>query len=69
MFLTYILVILILTVTTFVFANSMFNPSIAYGKNKAISNTIAGNIEQPPSHHHLLFNNPLLTQIKPHSKI
>jgi S1-C subfamily serine protease len=50
MFSTYILVILILTVTTFVFANSMLNPSIAYGKNKAMSNTIAeNNLEQPPS--------------------
>ena len=28
----------------------MLNPSIAYGKNKAMSNTIAGNnLEQPPS--------------------
>jgi S1-C subfamily serine protease len=49
-FSTYILVILILTVTTFVFANSMLNPSVAYGKNKAISNTIAeNNLEQPSS--------------------
>ena len=49
-FSTYILVILILAVTTFVFANSMLNPSIAYGKNKAISNIIAGNnLEQPSS--------------------
>jgi S1-C subfamily serine protease len=48
-FSAYKLVILILTVTTFVFANSMLNPSIAYGKNKAMS-TIAGNtLEQPPS--------------------
>ena len=46
---TYVLVILILTVTTFVFANSMLNPSIAYGKNKAISNSIAENLEQPSS--------------------
>jgi S1-C subfamily serine protease len=46
----YLLVILILTVTTFVFANSMLNPSVAHTKNKAISNTIAGNtLEQPPS--------------------
>jgi S1-C subfamily serine protease len=46
----YILVILILAVTTFVFANCMLNPSIAYGKNKAMSNTIAeNNLEQPPS--------------------
>ncbi len=49
MFSTYILVILILTVTAFVFTNSILEPSIAYGKNKAISNTIAGNIEQPSS--------------------
>ena len=49
-FSTYILVILILTVTTFVFANSMLNPSIAHGKNKAMSNTIAeNNLEQPLS--------------------
>jgi S1-C subfamily serine protease len=57
-FSTYILVILILAVTTFVVANSietnMLNPSIAYGKNKAfsksISNIIAGNnLEQPSS--------------------
>ena len=49
-FSTYILVILILAVTTFVFANSMLNPSIAYDKNKAISNTKAGNtLEQPSS--------------------
>ena len=46
-FSTYILVILILT--TFVFANSMLYPSIAYSKNKAISNTIAGNTEQASS--------------------
>jgi S1-C subfamily serine protease len=46
----YILVILILAVTTFVFANSMLNPSIAHGKNKAMSNTTAeDNLEQPPS--------------------
>ncbi len=46
-FSTYILVILILAVTTFVFA-SMLNPSIAYGKNKAVLNTKAGNnLEQP----------------------
>src|SRR5215813_10085880 len=45
MFLTYILVILILTVTTFVFTNSIHNPSIAYGKvfSKSISHTTAGN--------------------------
>jgi S1-C subfamily serine protease len=49
MFSTYILVLLILAVTTFVFANSTLNPSIAYGKNKAISNTIAGNILEQPS--------------------
>jgi S1-C subfamily serine protease len=49
MFSTYILVILILAVTTFVFANSMLNPSIAHGKNKAISNTIAGNTLERPS--------------------
>jgi S1-C subfamily serine protease len=49
MFSTYILVILILTATTFVFTNSMLKSSIAYGKNKAISNTIAGNSEQPSS--------------------
>ena len=57
-FSTYILVILILAVTTFVVANSietnMLNPSIAYGKNKtfskSISNIIAGNnLEQPSS--------------------
>ena len=42
----YMLVILILTVTTFVFANCMLNPSIVYGKNKPMSNTIA----EPPSH-------------------
>jgi len=46
MFSTYILVILVLTVTTFVFTNSMFKPSIAYGK---ILNTIAGNTEQSSS--------------------
>jgi hypothetical protein len=54
----YILVILILAVTTFVFANSietnMLNPGIAYGKNKvfskSISYTTAGNnLEQPSS--------------------
>ena len=54
----YILVILILAVTTFVFANSietnMLNSSIAYGKNKvfskSISDTTAGNtLEQPSS--------------------
>ena len=44
------LVILILNVTTIVFANSMLNPSIAYGKNKAMSDTIAeNNLEQPSS--------------------
>ena len=45
MFSTYILVILILTVTTFVFTNSIHNPSIAYGKvfSKLISHTTAGN--------------------------
>ena len=53
-FSTYILVILILTVTTFVFANIMLNPSIAYGKNnvfsKSILYTIAGNnLAQPSS--------------------
>ena len=49
-FSTYILVILILNVTTFVFANSMLNPSIAYGKNKAMSDAIAeNNLEQTSS--------------------
>jgi S1-C subfamily serine protease len=54
-FSTYILVILILAVTTFVFANSIvLNPSLAYGKNKVFSKsilyTIAGNnLEQPSS--------------------
>jgi S1-C subfamily serine protease len=53
-FSTYILVILILTVTTFVFANIMLDPSIAYGKNnvfsKSILYTIAGNnLAQPSS--------------------
>lgn len=45
MFSTYILVILILTVTTFVFTNCTHNPSIAYGKvfSKSISYTTAGN--------------------------
>ena len=52
MFSTYILVILILTVTTFVFTNSIHNPSIAYGKvfSKSISYTVAANnLEQPSS--------------------
>ena len=48
-FSTYILAILILTVTTSVFVNSMLNPSIAYGKNKAISKTITENNLQQPS--------------------
>ncbi|HXX96844.1 MAG TPA: S1C family serine protease, partial [Candidatus Bathyarchaeia archaeon] len=57
-FSTYILVILILAVTTFVFANcieaNMLNPSIAYGKNKVFSKSItytiaANNLEQPSS--------------------
>ena len=57
-FSTYILVILILAVTTFVFANcietNMLNPSIVYGKNKVFSKSIsytiaANNLEQPSS--------------------
>ncbi|HXP48894.1 MAG TPA: S1C family serine protease [Bacteroidia bacterium] len=45
MFSTYILVILILTLATFVFTNSIHNPGIAYGKvfSKSISYTTAGN--------------------------
>ena len=55
----YILVILILAITSFVFASSletnMLNPSIAYGKNKVFSKSIsyttaaANNLEQPSS--------------------
>ena len=57
-FSNYILVILTLAITSFVFASSletnMLNPSIAYGKNKvfskSISYTTAGNnLEQPSS--------------------
>jgi S1-C subfamily serine protease len=58
-FSSYILVILILAITSFVFANSietnMLNPSIAYGKNKVFSKSIsyttaaANNLEQPSS--------------------
>src|SRR5215467_12107029 len=45
MFSTYILVILILTVATFVFTNIIHNPSFAYGKvfSKSISYKTAGN--------------------------
>jgi S1-C subfamily serine protease len=58
-FSNYILVILILAITSFVFANSietnMLNPSIAYSKNKVFSKSIsyttaaANNLEQPSS--------------------
>ncbi|MGC2575722.1 MAG: trypsin-like peptidase domain-containing protein [Candidatus Nitrosopolaris sp.] len=58
-FSNYILVILILAITSFVFASSletnMLNPSIAYGKNKVFSKSIsyttaaANNLEQPSS--------------------
>jgi hypothetical protein len=56
-FSTFSLVILILAVTTFVFANSietnMLNPSIAYGESKGFSEstlyTTAGNNLEPPS--------------------
>src|SRR5215831_15578570 len=58
-FSNYILVILIIVITSFVFANSietnMLNPSIAYGKNKVFSKSISyttaagNNLEQPSS--------------------